>query len=113
MDDAAPTSQTPAAPEVAAPDTQPSQPSQAFAPNPMAIEFVDLTDNSHQPDPVQPVDAFDTARHAGLLDRLEHELALVDAALTHIDDDDLDAADTAIKELVRHNDDGQVALPLR
>ncbi len=79
----------------------------------MAIESLDLTDASHQPDAVQPVDMFDTARHAGLLDRLEHELALVDAALTHIDDDDLDAADTAIKELVRHNDDGQVALPLR
>ncbi len=95
------TSLTPAASTVA-----------AFAPNPMAIEFIDLTVEA-ETELVQPVDLFDSARHSGLLDRLEHELALVDAALSHIDDDDLDAADTAIKELVRHNDDGQVALPLR
>ena len=89
---------------------------QGYAPNPMAIEEVtgsspDTPDTGAQPP--ASVDLFDAERHNGILDRLEHELALVDAALSHIDDDDLDAADTAIKELVRHNDDGQVALPLR
>ncbi len=93
-----------------------------YAPNPMAIEdgtvlsagspATAATPGPAEP-PTTPVDVFDTERHNGLLDRLEHELALVDAALSHIDDDDLDAADTAIKQLVRHNDDGQVALPLR
>lgn len=86
--------------------------SERVAASPVAVQTpqIDLRD---QPEAVQTVDVFDTDRHNDLLNRLEHELALVDAALSHIDDDDLDAADTAIKELSRHNDDGQVALPLR
>ncbi len=100
-----------------------ADPAQAFAPNPMAVdevdeveateEIVDLTDDSASALDDAPIDAFDADHHKGILDRLEHELALVDAALSHIDEDEMDAAETAIKELARHNDDGQVALPLR
>lgn len=96
------------------PDAANAPASGSFAPNPMAVEFSgDSAPKPASPLTQQPVDTFDAARHGDLLDRLEHELALVDAALSHIDDGDLDAADSAIKELARHNDDGQVALPLR
>ncbi|MEE9415913.1 MAG: hypothetical protein V3V01_11560 [Acidimicrobiales bacterium] len=99
------------APEVGL-DTRPvdSAANQPFAPNPMVIEFAPVATATVD---AEAIDAFDPQRHNDLLDRLEHELALVDAALTHIDDDDLGAAETAIKELARHHDDGQVALQLR
>lgn len=94
-------------------DHSPIDSDAGFAPNPMAIEFASPSSTASVLEGGDAIDSFDPTHHNDLLDRLEHELALVDAALTHIDDDDLSAAETAIKELARHNDDGQVALKLR